>query len=186
MNKYKEYLNEIPYNTIKIWGETLMKGLPWQYVGWSGAAKEPYRHWAAYPELSKEVLSIWNTINFSLKEDGLQLQPERVIANLFAHGDSSWLHKDCDLDSAWTIIIYLNDYWDLNWGGETILVENNEILKAFAPTPGKFIAFKSNILHGPRPVSREAPYPRFGLTFQCANIQRIQQTTVPAICATQL
>lgn len=178
---FREYLNEIPFNTVRNWSTTLLSGLQWEFVGWSGEAKEPYRHWASYPELKGEIRKIWDAINYSFKEDGFNLRPERVIANLFNHGDSSWLHKDCDQDDAWTAILYLNEQWDLNWGGETILVESNEILKSFAPTPGKFVLFKSNILHGPRPVSREAPFPRFGLTFQCYdanNVQRLTQTEV--------
>lgn len=186
---YREYMNEIPMNTIRTWGSVLQKNLPWSYMGWSGEPKEPYRHWACYPELSGEVKKIWEAINVSFKEDGFNLVPNHIIANLFNHGDSSWLHKDNDSDTSWTVILYLNDFWDLNWGGETILVEDNEILKAFSPTPGKFILFKSNMVHGPRPVSREAPYPRFGLTFQCNddnNIQRILSTEVSTFSTTKL
>ena len=187
---YTEYINEIPINTIKSWSSTLMKELPWEYVGWSGAPKEPYRHWAAYPEFSGIFLAIWDALNYSFEEDGFNLQVERVIANLFAHGDSSWLHTDCKEENAWTVILYLNEAWDLNWGGETILAENNEVIKSFAPTPGKFIIFKSNVLHGPRPVSREAPYPRMGLTFQCksndSHIQRLSRPEVSTISAAKL
>jgi hypothetical protein len=183
--KYKEYIGEIPINTVRAWGEMLTRDLSWEYKGWSGTPKEPYRHWTSYPAMNAELEKIWEAIDFSFKEDGFNLKVERVIANLFAHGDSSWLHRDCDDNNAWTAILYLNDHWDLNWGGETILVEDNEILKAFAPTPGKFILFKSNIIHGPRPVSREAPWPRFGLTFQChdSNVHgssKIEVSNLPA------
>lgn len=174
--QYKEYKNEIPMNTIRTWGSLLMKNLPWEYVGWSGEAKEPYRHWAAYPDFEGEIVKIWEALNYSFQEDGFNLSPERIIANLFAHGDSSWLHKDCESDSAWTAILYLNDYWDPNWHGGTVLMEKGEALKYFNPTPGKFILFKSNLLHGPVPVSREAVFPRFGLTFQCDNNGKTENT----------
>lgn len=184
---YREYVGEIPHNTIKTWNEVLMKNMPWELVGWSGAPKEPYRHWAAYPPMEGEVARIWDMLDYSFKEDGFNLIPGRIICNLFAHGDSSWLHKDCESDTAWTAIVYLNDFWDLNWGGETVLVENGEILKAFAPTPGKFILFKSNMVHGPRPVSREAPYPRLGLTFQCdSNLQGFEKAEVSTVSAAKL
>ncbi len=119
------------------------------------------------------------------------MQIERVIANLFAHGDSSWLHKDCESDNAWTIILYLNEAWDPNWHGGTVLFNTSqEPITYFAPTPGKFVLFKSNLMHGPVPVSREAPYPRFGLTFQCktndSDIQRLSKPEVSAVRATQL
>lgn len=185
--QYKEYIGEIPHNTIKTWNEVLMKKMPWELTGWSGAPKEPYRHWAAYPPMEGEVERIWEMLDYSFRADGFNLKPGRIICNLFGHGDSSWLHEDSDRDTAWTAIVYLNDFWDLNWGGETILVENNEILKAFAPTPGKFILFKSNLTHGARPVSREAPYPRLGLTFQCdSDLQGFQEIEIPFISSTKL
>lgn len=181
--RYKEYCNEIPLNTIKTWGEMLQKNLDWQHVGWSGEALEPFRHWASYPEFGGEIEKIWEVLSYSLFEDGFNLKVERVIANMFGHGDSSWLHRDCDKDSAWTVILYLNDFWDLNWHGGTVIVENDEVSKYFHPTPGKFILFKSNLLHGATPVSREAAYPRFGLTFQTHdnNLSRLSQIEVPVI-----
>jgi hypothetical protein len=184
---YKEYIDEVPYNTIKTWEALFIKELPWEYVGWSGDVREPFRHWAAYPEIKGEISKIWDFINELLILDGIHVKPKRAIANLFAHGDSSWLHKDCDLDSSWTVIIYLNSFWDINWGGETVLVADNEIIKSFAPTPGKIVAFKSNLLHGPRAVSREAPYPRFGLAFQCdSNVQRFPITEISSISVEKL
>lgn len=186
---YREYIGEIPLNTVKTWSNLLQKKMDWQYIGWSGEAREPFRHWAAYPEMEGELRTIWDAINFSFQRDGFNLRPERIICNLFAHGDSSWLHRDCDSAESWTAILYLNERWDLNWGGETILVEGEEILKAFSPTPGKFILFKSNMIHGPRPVSREAPYPRFGLTFQCtndSNLQTLSQTEFSSVPTAKL
>ena len=189
MEKYKEYIGEIPRNTLTTWHDYLKSNLPWSHIGWSGESREPYRHWASYPELTGEVKKIWEALNYTFKEDGFNLKPHHIVANLFDHGDSSWLHKDTEEENGWTAILYLNDYWDLNWGGETVLVENNEILKAFAPTPGKFILFKSNILHGPRPVSREAPFPRFGLAFQCYdnnNVQGFTEVKISSLPTTKL
>lgn len=178
--RYKDYRGEIPLNTVKTWGSSLTANVPWQFVGWSGLPKEPFRHWAAYPELTDPLIQqIWDTLNYTFKEEGINLIPERAILNLYNHGDSSWLHKDCESDKAWTVIIYLNDQWDINWGGDTVIVEDNEILKSFAPTPGKFIIFKSNMLHGGRPVSREAPFPKLSLVYQCdSNLQRLPEIEV--------
>lgn len=180
--QFKEYIGELPFNTIKAWNNLLLNELKWEYIGWTGEPKEPFRHWASYPENEGEILKIWDTLNYSLKFDGFNLKPNKVIVNLFSHGDSSWIHTDTDEDNTYTVLLYLNDYWDINWGGETVLVENNEILQSFSPTPGKFIVFKSNILHGARPVSREAPYPRMGLVFQCDNnIRELKESKISNI-----
>jgi hypothetical protein len=182
--RYKEYRNEIPINTIKQWSRKLLEEAHWEPIGWSGEAREPYRHWASYPDYDGVLKNIWNAISPSLEEDGFHLKPERVIMNLYNHGDSAWLHKDSDSPKDWTVIIFLNEAWPINWGGDFVLVEENEILASFASTPGKFVLFNANILHGCRPVSREAAYPRFGLAFQCkhdSNLQTVSQGKVSAI-----
>jgi len=185
--KYKEYRDEIPYNTLKTWSRKLMNNADWKFIGWTGNAKEPLRHWASYPELEGVLKDLWEFINASFIEDGVFLKPQRTILNLYNHGDSSWMHVDSEDPDDWTAIVFLNEHWDINWGGDFSLVEGSEILQSFAPTPGKFVLFKSNILHGARPVSREAPYPRFGVAFQCkhdSNVQGLSSLKVPAIRST--
>ena len=184
---YKEYRNEIPYNTLIKWSRDLMAGANWQPIGWTGNHKEPLRHWADYPILEGSIKNIWDFINESFIADGFNLKPQRTILNLYNHGDSSWLHKDSEDSDHWTAIVFMNEHWDINWGGDFALAEGNELIQAFAPTPGKFILFKGNLLHGARPVSREAPYPRFGVAFQCindSNIQGLSQIKVSAVRST--
>lgn len=164
---FYEFRNELPLSTVKSWRESILSTASFEHIGWSGAPKEPYRHWAAYPEFSGVYKDIFNCLNESAKYEGLTLVPERVIVNCYNHGDSSWLHKDGDDDRHWTFLLFMNEYWDLNWGGDFVLIKDNEIYQAVAPTPGKFILFQGNILHAARPVSREAQFPRLGLAIQC-------------------
>ena len=185
--RYKEYRNEIPINTVKIWSRKLIENAHWEPIGWSGEAREPYRHWASYPEYDGILKNVWEGISPSLEEDGFHLKPERVIMNLYSHGDSAWLHKDSDATKDWTVIIFLNEYWNINWGGDFVLVENEELLAAFASTPGKFVLFRSDTLHACRPVSREAPYPRFGVAFQCrhdSNLEELRRAPVSSLSST--
>jgi len=168
-----EYNNEIPLNTLKAWRDEVLATAQFQHVGWTGAPKEPYRHWAAYPEVDNLYKQIFFCLDESFKEDGFNLTIDRIIVNSYNHGDSSWLHTDSEKESAWTVLLFINDYWDLNWGGDFILVKDNQIYKSFACTPAKFVLFKSNILHAARPVSREAQFPRMAIAFQCTNISKI-------------
>lgn len=182
--RYKEFRNEFPLNTVKIWSRTLQENAKWEPIGWSGEAREPFRHWASYPEFDGVLRNMWDAINQSIIQENIFIKPQRVIMNLYSHGDSSWLHKDSSNEADWTVIIFLNEYWNINWGGDFVLVEEDEILSAFAATPGKFVLFQSNILHACRPVSREAPYPRFGVAYQCindTNTQAISQGKVSSI-----
>lgn len=181
---YKEYRNEVPLNTVQTWSRALLEGAEWKPIGWTGNPKEPYRHWASYPAKDGILNQIWDFINESLQSDGIYVKPSRIIMNLYNHGDSSWLHKDSDNSEDWTVILFLNEHWDINWGGDFALAKDNELIQSFSPTPGKFICFRANILHGARPVSREAPYPRFGLAFQCVNdqdVQRLSPTKISAV-----
>lgn len=171
--EWYEYNNEIPLNTLKAWREEILSTAHFKFEGWTGLPKEPYRHWAYYPEFDGVYKTIFECLNESFIDEGFNLVPERIVLNMYNHGDSSWLHADCEKDNAWTILLFMNEYWDLNWGGDFVLVKNNEIYKCTAPTPGKFILFKSNILHAARPVSREAEYPRIGLAIQCINKSKI-------------
>jgi hypothetical protein len=180
---YKEYRDEIPLNSVREFSRTFIDGADWRPVGRTGTANEPFRHWAAYPPLEGEVKKLWNFINESFVEDGLNLTPQRTIMNLYNHGDSSWLHVDSEDKNDWTAIVFLNDHWSRNWGGDFALFKQEEILASFAATPGKVILFRSNIEHGARPVSREAPYPRFGVAFQCKNDSNISELFKPKISA---
>lgn len=167
---YFEYNNELPLNTLKSWRESILATANFQPIGWTGLPREPYRHWAAYPDPNSELYrSIFECLNYSFKLDGFKLKPEKVIVNMYNHGDSSWLHRDCETGECWTVLLFMNEHWDLNWAGDFVLVKDNEIYKATAPTPGKYILFKGNILHGARPVSREAEFARMGLAIQCSN-----------------
>lgn len=168
-----EYKNEIPLNTLKAWREEILSTAKFEHSGWTGAPKEPYRHWCYVPEYSGVFKKIFECISESTREDGLDLKVERLLFNVYNHGDSSWLHTDTDKSGYWTILLFFNEYWDINWGGDFVLVKDNEIYKAFAPTPGKFVAFESNILHGARPVSREAQFPRMALAMQCTSLSKI-------------
>ena len=168
-----EYRNEIPLNTLKSWREQILATAKFKPEGWTGIAREPFRHWAAYPEFTGVYEEIFECLNESFKQDGFNLEPERAIVNMYNHGDSSWLHQDGSGDQHWTALLFMNEYWDLNWGGDFVLVKNNEIYRATAPTPGKFVLFQGNIFHGARPVSREAQFPRIGLAIQCIKPSKI-------------
>ena len=157
-------------NTVKHFSNHIMESKdnePWKHTGWTGDFGEPFRHWCKYPEFAGIYREIWDSIEPEF-EDRPPIRPERVVVNGYNHGDSSWLHKDAISSGHWTAVVYLNESWDMNWGGETILVrDGGDIIHSAFPFPGRVILFDGRVLHGPRPVSREAPFPRLGVAFQC-------------------
>ncbi len=161
MENWQQFDNEIPLNTIRAWSTEILDNSPWTFSGWTGIPQEPYRHWSHCPELVGIYKQIWDCVKQP------NLKSDRILVNLYNHGDSSWVHKDSDNPKDKTILVFLNEYWDINWGGEFALFENNDLVKAFTPKPGRYIVFNSNMDHGARPVSREASFPRLAVAFQC-------------------
>jgi len=168
-NRWEQFDNEIPLNTIRAWSTEILENTPWTFSGWTGLPMEPYRHWSYMAPLEGLFKQIWDCMKPSFPE----LTPDRILVNLFNHGDSSWVHKDSQNPSAKTVMLFLNEYWDINWGGELALFEKDDLVKAFTPKAGRYVKFDSNMDHGARPVSREAPYPRLGIAYQCSHDKKL-------------
>lgn len=166
-----EYENEIPLSTLKVWRETILATCKFKFEGWTGISREPYRHWASYPEYEEYYKNIFSCLNESVEYSNLSV--DRVIVNMYNHGDSSWLHRDTTDSKGVTVLLFMNEYWDNNWGGDFIIEKNNKIAYATYPTPGKYVAFRSNLNHAARPVSREAQFPRMAVAFQCTEQLKI-------------
>lgn len=183
----------IPYNTVDSLYKELLGTIDWRLQGWTGDLREPLRHWAAYPDYDDKshLGRLWEEVRDAVAADtGIHLVKHRTILNLYSFGDNSWIHPDSAAGNEYTVVGFLNPHWDLNWGGDFALVKDGEILQAFAPKPGKFVIFKSSMLHGARPVSREAPVPRFGVAFQCGvknenlNLKGLAQAGVSSVRST--
>lgn len=143
---------------------------PWKHNGKTGLEDEPFRHWAIndadFLKNDDFVNKMWSKVNDQLKHQGYNLERKKTLLNRYDFGDSSWAHTDTH---DYTIILYLNPFWNVNWGGETLFFaeSKDKILYAVYPKGGTFVLFSGKILHKPNSPSREAIIPRIGLTFQC-------------------
>lgn len=172
----------IPMNTCTDWYNLIWNETPWKFKGQTSYTLEPFRHWCysvptdifdrdesnPLTKLEDTIVRVWSSIRTFVDDAVCDLMPNKVLINAYNFGDSSWIHTDSD-DEAYTCIIYLNPFWDINWGGETIFVNDfkDHIYEAVYPKAGRFVLFDGRIWHGARPLSREAPVPRLGVTFQC-------------------
>jgi len=90
------------------------------------------------------------------------------------YGDSPRTHIDSQFDHGVTYLIYLNSYWDVNMGGETVFVsDDGEIIQSITPKPGRLIKFQSNILHLGRPPVRQANANRYSMVFQTHPVEHM-------------
>ena len=152
--------------------QQILDHTPWVFEGSSGHPEETFKHWCFYPcdkdgHIFDVTSSIWEEIvDIIYADTGLSLEPHRRIINAYNHGDTSYGHID---GHTWTVIAYMNPEWDMNWGGYTVLFDDNqeEIYKCVYPRPGSVLVFPGRIMHRPTAVERNAPCPRIGLTFQC-------------------
>ena len=71
-------------------------------------------------------------------------QIHRMYVNCFAPTENPYFHKDGH--SGYTLLFYPTIDWNLDEGGETQFIINNEI-KGVLPIPNRMIAFNANILH---------------------------------------
>jgi Rps23 Pro-64 3,4-dihydroxylase Tpa1-like proline 4-hydroxylase len=88
---------------------------------------------------------------------------KRCIYNKFEPGDWPKPHIDSFSPSGVTYMIYLNPDWDVSLGGETIFIDNGEIIGSVVPKFGRLLMFSGEILHAARPPFKGK---RYSLVFQ--------------------
>lgn len=122
-------------------------------------------------EKLQDIKIIWDIIQQEIGERCLL----KVYVNGYTYGTDAYLHKD----DPWitkeygensvneTIIVYLNEVWNPDWAGETVIVsEDGEIELSILPKKNKVLVFDSNKLHAARPVTRSCPELRTVLVFK--------------------
>lgn len=92
----------------------------------------------------------------------------QTMVNLCRPDDVFHLHTDFHMENSWTMLYYANLKWDLEWGGDTMFLaedeKNLEYLSLY--TPGRIVLFDGRIPHLIRPSTRLAPDYRFTLAIK--------------------
>lgn len=98
---------------------------------------------------------------------GTDYQLYRSYINMSHYGDMEYPHKDCsDEENDITIVYYVNESWDYNWGGETIFYHEKDSRILVLPTPGRFVLFHGNIEHMGSVPTRECTVSRFSFALK--------------------
>jgi len=144
--------------------------------GWKSHMDKPYMHWNLHIAGSKifndENIIEQKDIEFQLFWDiwkrintrGSKLV--RVYSNAYTYGTEGAIHIDSFNPDSKTHMIYINETWNKDWAGETCFFENNEILAAVLPKPGRYIEFPGVIEHAARSVSKFCPVVRKVLVYK--------------------
>ena len=72
------------------------------------------------------------------------LKLDRMYVNCFASSENPHFHIDGDYGI--TMLYYVNDEWDIEMGGETQFLIDDEI-RGVLPFPNRLVYFDANILH---------------------------------------
>ena len=110
---------------------------------------------------SLEINKINKPYNFIFKEIKKiykkTYQPHNLYYNHCKHGDEVGVHTDRNTNKKnKTFILYLTDFWDADYHGETMFYnkEKNRILAGSMPFPNSAVIFDSNIPHSVSPISK--------------------------------
>lgn len=128
----------------------------------------------------RELDSLWSIIQSKIGKRCLL----RAYINGYTFGTDAYYH----VDDKWiadkfgsdvlteTIIVYLNDTWDKDWGGETSIINSeNDIEYSVLPKRNRVLVFDSNKFHSARPLSRTCPVLRSVLVFKTIDISCISK-----------
>lgn len=150
----------------------------WTY-GWPSNTDMPYGHWNVdFTRTSKNnptdvsgslptpIALIWEEVNKEFYSGQAVLV--RSYANRHTFGTEGYIHTDTERIEDQTCVVYMDEYWDANWGGETAFynAEATEIIKAVIPKYGRTAVFAGNIPHCARGVTRVCPKVRTTLMFK--------------------
>lgn len=115
--------------------------------------KENTGQWTHEPKWVEGIHPVWNKIYEKVKElAGLNFIMWRFIINGQTQGQEGEAHTDFygyEKASTETFILYLNEEWNPEWGGDTIFYHPNSMdERGRTPvTPGKLIGYDSRIKH---------------------------------------
>jgi len=123
-------------------------------------------------KLNSEIGALWEYIQrYFVGNKALH----QCYINGYTFGTDGYIHRDDpwakeqgeNSPTCETVIIYLNEQWDANWGGETALFDQDrEIVKSVLPKFGRVLIFDGQTFHASRPMSRMCPKLRQVLVFK--------------------
>jgi SM-20-related protein len=92
----------------------------------------------------------------------------RCYANGLPYGTDGGAHTDSPVPGDCTAIYYPHETWHPDWGGETIIFnqDRTDILTAVYPKPNRLFIFPGFVHHAARGVSRSCPHMRITLMFK--------------------
>lgn len=138
---YQVFPNIIPQeNFIEL--SNLLSNGSWTFTGNSGDGG--FTFW--YKDLINESMFREDVFNLICTQTNKKFKLLQVYANGQTHGQPGHLHLDSQ--DGYTFLIYMNTFWNVEWGGNTVFFndETKETAQV-CPTPNLGILFHGSVLH---------------------------------------
>lgn len=146
--------------------------VPWRFLGF-GKDPTKWRKFTYYLNFKNKIESKLKTISQNiLKNLNIYnfLKEERAYASANPFGTVHEVHTDYgeEIAKGITVMFYLNNYWKIDYGGETVFFNQsqNEIIKSIVPKSSRIIVFDGGHPHCARDVRRDVNDLRIVLTFK--------------------
>jgi len=162
--------------------DSVIKNTGWNY-GWKSNPTVAYSHWNMgfsqrmrengidiSSELIGPVADAWNYIKTLHFPDHSLL---RCYANGHTYGVEGYPHTDSLRLADKTLIVYMNNLWKREWGGETLIYNNDNIVHAELPRRNKALVFPGHMWHTSRGVTRICPELRISLMFKIVDNKNV-------------
>lgn len=155
-----------------------MQQVPWKHGWYSKRESQYFPHWncdfagvdgANGLDISHRLHGVlrqaWDHIHHHLFPQSRLL---RCYANAHTYGVEGYPHTDSIRPGEVTLVVYCNHNWQRDWGGETMVYDDNTILHAQLPQFNTGLAFDSDRDHCARAVTRICKELRVTLMFKMA------------------
>lgn len=154
---------------------TFVQDQPMRYGSKSNGKTDPYGHWSWKPihDNQKNLADLAFTLPPILRDawdKTIKLIGPigntaliRSYANGYTYGTDGYFHTDSDRHDERTIILYMCDKWEDDWGGETVC---GKPMQAVLPAPNRALIINSDQPHAARAVSRKCNVIRTTLMFK--------------------
>ena len=154
---------------------------PMSYGSRSNTRTDPHGHWMrsfvtanrlnladVSSDLEREesaaLHAAWNYVRTNHLDDELLI---RCYLNGYTYGTDGYFHADSDRAGEHTTILYMNDYWEPDWAGETVFLgEDGDIVQSVLPRMNRAVIFPAAMQHAGRSVSRKCMVLRKTLIFK--------------------
>jgi SM-20-related protein len=154
---------------------------PLAYGSRSNIRTDPHGHWSrSFVEADRMNLA---DVSSDLRRDDrraldqawaflreTQLADEvliRCYLNGYTFGTDGYFHADSERPDEHTIVLFMNDYWEPDWAGESVFLDaHGEILRSVLPRRNRAIVFPASAQHAGRGVSRKCMALRKTLIFK--------------------